>query len=201
MNYPTSSFPNDHVWEPEDEDQIVGEQIEFTNSASPVADAAEAFSHETAAESAQVFEEVGETAAEAAAAFKPSLVDRVVEVAGPAITSVVEKVSPVVANAAVSLAPVVAKAEAAAKPVIEKATVLLEPAIAKAEPFMEDAGRKFNEFADVAAKQADVAAAALDAGFDRLKDTVAGLAEVAKPVAENLVDKVVSTVNEKIKRK
>ncbi len=202
MTYPTSGTPNDAVWVPtEDDDQVVAEQIELPETHSPLADAAEAFAHETAAESATVFEEVGETAAEAAEAFKPSMVDKVVEVAGPAIATVFGKVTPVVANAAVSLAPVVAKAEAAAKPVIEKATEILEPAIAKAEPFMDEASKKLSEFADVAAKQADTAAQALDAGFDRLKDTVAGLAEVAKPVAENLVEKVKTTVNERINRK
>lgn len=200
MTYPTSGVPNDAVWVPED-DEVIAEQIELPPTHSPLADAAEAFAHETAAESAQVFEEVGETAAEAAEAFKPTMVDKVVEAAGPAFASMVSKVTPVVANAAVSLAPVVAKAEAAAKPVIERATEILEPALAKAEPFIDEASKRLSEFADVAAKQADSAAHAIDAGFDRFKDTVAGLAEVAKPVAENLVEKVKATVDEKMNRK
>ena len=201
MTNPTSGMPNDAVWVPGEDDEVLAEQIELPPTHSPLSEATEAFAHETAAESAAVFQEVGETAAEAAEAFKPSMVDKVVEAAGPAIASVVSKVTPVVANAAVSLAPVVARAEAAAKPVIEKATEFLEPALAKAEPFMDEAGKKLSEFADVAAKQADSAAHAIDVGFDRFKDTVAGLAEVAKPVAENLVDKVKTTVNEKINRK
>jgi hypothetical protein len=201
MTYPTSGTPNDAVWEPSDDDQIIAEQIELPETHSPLAEATEAFAHETAAESARVFEEIGETAAEAAATFKPSMMEKVVEAASPAIVTVIGKVTPVVANAAVSLAPVVAKAEAVAKPVIEKATELLEPALAKAEPFFDEAGKKFSEFADSAAKQADNAAHAFDVGFDRFKDTMNGLAEIAKPVAENLVDKVKTTVNEKINRK
>ncbi|MEY4323133.1 MAG: hypothetical protein RL410_914, partial [Actinomycetota bacterium] len=98
--------------------------------------AAEAFSNETAREAAQVFEEVGETAGEAAAAFDRSLTDRLVDVAGPALATVISKVGPVVANAAVSLAPVVAKAEAAAKPVLTKAEELLQPVIKQAEPWV-----------------------------------------------------------------
>ncbi len=195
MTNQNSGMPNDAVWVPEDDEVVASE------THSPLAEAAEAFAHETAAESASVFEEVGETAAEAAEAFKPSMVDKVVEAAGPAIANVIGKVTPVVANAAVSIAPTVAKVEAAAKPVIEKATELLEPALAKAEPFLDEASKKLSEFADVAAKQADTAAQVIDAGFDRFKDTVAGLAEVAKPVAENLVEKVKTTVNEKINRK
>ncbi|MEY4347811.1 MAG: hypothetical protein RIS43_230 [Actinomycetota bacterium] len=163
--------------------------------------AADAFKNETAGEAAQVFEEVGETAGEASAAFDRSLTDRLVDVAGPAIATVISKVGPVVANAAVSLAPVVAKAEAAAKPVLSKAEELLQPVIKQAEPWVNKAGDKFNEVADVVADRADDAAAAFDSATDRIKDTAAGLVGVAKPVAEEVVTRVKNTVNDLVNRK
>jgi ElaB/YqjD/DUF883 family membrane-anchored ribosome-binding protein len=166
-----------------------------------IAAAAQAFKNETASESAAVFEEVGETAGEAAGAFNQSLTDRIVDAAGPAIASVISKVGPVVANAAVSLAPVVARAEAVAKPVVAKAEELLAPVMKQAEPWMNKASDKMNDVADVVAERADGAAEILDSATDRVKDTAMGMVGIAKPVAEEIFNKVKSTVTDLVGRK
>ncbi len=137
--FPTPGTPDDAVWvfEQEDDEDDAPVNPEFEA-------ATEVFAHETAAESAEVFEEVGETAGEAAAAFTPSIADRVVNVAGPALAAVVTRVAPVVAKGAEALGPVVARAEAVAKPVIDKAEEVAKPFIDKAEemiaPVMSNAG-------------------------------------------------------------
>ena len=163
--------------------------------------AAHAFKNETASESAQVFEEVGQTAGEAAETFNQSFADRMVGAAGPAIASVISKVGPVVANAAVSLAPVVARAEAVAKPVIDKAEELLAPMMKQAEPWVNKASDKMSDVADVVAERADDAAEALDTATDRVKDTAKGMVGIAKPVAEEVFNKVKNTVTDLVGRK
>lgn len=204
--FPSTGTPDDAVWvfDQEEDGDDNTPNVEFEA-------ATEVFAHETAPESAEVFEAVGETAAEAAAAFNPSLVDRVVNAAGPVLATVVTKVAPVVAKGAEALGPVVARAEAAAKPVIDKAEEVAKPLIARAEeliapavassqPYVEKATAVVSDLADVVAEKADEAAAALDTAADRIKDTAVGMAAVAKPVARDLAEKVKVTVAEKLKK-
>jgi phage-related protein len=172
-----------------------------SNAESELKAASAAFAHETAAESAEVFEEVGQTAAEAADAFQPSLTDRFVDLAGPAIATVISKVGPAVAKSAVALAPVIDKAEAVAKPVLSKAEELLAPVVRQAEPWVNKAGETLSDVADVVAEKADSAAEVIDSATDRIKDTAMGLAGVAKPVAEEVINKVKSTVTSVVNRK
>jgi ElaB/YqjD/DUF883 family membrane-anchored ribosome-binding protein len=203
--FATPGTPDDAVWvfEQEDDEEATP-NVEFEA-------ATEVFAHETAAESAEVFEEVGQTAGEAATAFTPSLADRVVNAAGPAIAAVVTRIAPVVAKGAEALGPVVARAEAVAKPVIDKAEEVAKPFIDKAEeliapvmsnagPYVEKAQHAVSDLADVVAGKADEAAAAFDTAADRIKDTAVGMVAVAKPVARDLAEKVKVTVAERLKK-
>jgi len=207
MNY-SSSTPDDAVWidDEEFEDaQSVTEtstEVEFDEDVviTSAGEAAEAFAHETAAESADVFVEKGETAGEAAEAFEPTLSQRVVDMAAPAIASVVSKVAPVVAQVAVAVAPRIAQVEEVAKPYLDKAQEKLNPALKKAEPLIEKATAKLNEVADVVAHKADDAAVVFDQGTERLKDTVVGFAEAAKPVATEVLNQLRNQVQRITKR-
>lgn len=207
MNY-SSPTPDDAVWiddeELEDVDALTetdvsvdfDEEVVITSAG----EAAEVFAHETAAESAEVFIEKGETAAEAAEAFEPTLGQKVADIAAPAIASVVSKVAPVVAQVAVAVAPKIAQVEEVAKPYIDKAQEKLNPTLKRAEPLLEKAAAKLNEVVDVVAHKADDAAEVIDQGTDRLRDTVVGFAEAAKPVATEVINQLKSQVSKITKR-
>jgi len=207
MNY-SSSTPDDAVWI--DDEEL--DDIESTNDSTQDVDfdedvvitsageAAEVFAHETAAEAASVFEEKGETAAEAAIAFEPTMSQRVADLAAPAIASVVSKVAPVVAQVAVAVAPKIAQVEEVAKPYIDKAQEKLSPTLKKAEPLLEKATAKLNEVVDAVAHKADDAAEVIDQGTERLKDTVSGFTEAARPVAVQVIQQLKSQVNRITKR-
>lgn len=207
MNY-SSSTPDDAVWvddeEFEDAEVVRASEshVEFDEDVviTSAGEAAEAFAHETAAEAAEVFVEKGETAGEASEAFEPTLGQKVADMAAPAIASVVSKVAPVVAQVAVAVAPKIAQVEEAAKPYLDKAQEKLNPALKKAEPLIEKATAKLNEVADVVAHRADGAAEVFDQGTERLKDTVVGFAEAAKPVATEVINQLKTQVNKITKR-
>lgn len=207
MNY-SSPTPDDAVWVDDEEfedAQPVSEtvsEVAFDEDVviTSAGEAAEVFAHETAAESAEIFIEKGETAAEAAQAFEPTLSQKVADMAAPAIASVVSKVAPVVAQVAVAVAPKIAQVEEAAKPYLDKVQEKLDPALKKAEPLIEKATAKLNEVADVVAHRADDAAEVIDQGTERLKDTVAGFAEAAKPVATEVINQLKTQVNKITKR-
>jgi gas vesicle protein len=207
MNY-SSSTPDDAVWIDDEElDDIESssdstQDVDFDEDVviTSAGEAAEAFAHETAAEAASVFIEKGETAAEAATSFEPTISQKVADLAAPAIASVVSKVAPVVAQVAVAVAPKIAHVEEVAKPYIDKAQEKLSPTLKKAEPLLEKATATLNDVIDVVAHKADDAAEVIDQGTERLKDTVAGFTEAAKPVAVQVIQQLKSQVNKLTKR-
>ena len=71
----------------------------------------------------------------------------------------------------------------------------------QAEPWVSKASARLNDVADVVAEKADGAAAALDSATDRIKDTAVGMVGVAKPVAEEVFNRVKDTVSDLAKRK